>query len=300
MFKRYLQLTGKSLKGMGMILLFMMFGSLISIFVGVMIFGQLNIELENFFKGVGLLVGGLLIIFYLRRKQKKIYNSFIKAVKFDSKELKLFLVITNFTLLFLYLTFAIAGIFDFYTFVHFGTNVFEINQIVKHTMFFGMATFVLGPIGEEILFRGYLLNYLNIFVNKRFNAILISSALFAIGHLHYQDYLNFVIAFSSGIVMGYGYLKFNSILIPIAVHSSYNIFNFTIASDPGRGPQVPYLVKFDYVRIADKIGAWVDLFIIVGFIFTFIYLFKKNNGHVNNTINKQVGIGINKNILNLY
>lgn len=285
MFKRFLQISGKSLKGMGLTLLFMMIGTIISLFVGTMVIGHLNSEMEKILNGFGLLTGGMLIIYYLRGNQKKIYNAFIETLKFDLKELKLFSVTTNYTLFFLYTTFAIAGVFDLYRFIHFGTNEFDINQIVKHTMFFGMATFVLGPIGEEILFRGYLLNYLNTFVKKRINAILITSALFTIGHLHYQDYLNFIIVFSSGIVMGYGYLKFKSISVPIAVHSSYNIFNFTIASDPGRGPQMPYLVKFDYATIADKIGAWVDLFIILGILFTFIYLYKKDIYHVRDPIN---------------
>ena len=72
---------------------------------------------------------------------------------------------------------------------------------------------LIGPIVEEIMFRGIILNRLS----KRWGynvGIIVSSLLFAIQHLE----MAIIGAFLWGIIMSLLYLKTNNIMIPITVH----------------------------------------------------------------------------------
>lgn len=78
---------------------------------------------------------------------------------------------------------------------------------------FNLNVSIIGPIVEEIMFRGIILNRLS----KRwgFNVgIIISSLLFGIQHLE----MAIIGAFLWGIVMSLLYLKTNNIMIPITLH----------------------------------------------------------------------------------
>lgn len=80
-----------------------------------------------------------------------------------------------------------------------------------------IATIIFAPLLEELVFRGVLFNRLKIRTGI-IPAMLISSALFAIGH----DFGGITSAFLFGICMCILYLKTDNILVPISVHFTNN------------------------------------------------------------------------------
>lgn len=73
--------------------------------------------------------------------------------------------------------------------------------------------------GEEILFRGLLLAYLKKYTS-RWLAIILSSALFTLVHIHPQ---NFPILFMQGLVLGVSFELSGAIWAPIIAHGLYNL-----------------------------------------------------------------------------
>jgi membrane protease YdiL (CAAX protease family) len=81
---------------------------------------------------------------------------------------------------------------------------------------------VLAPIGEEVFFRGYLLAGLSRY--GRYVALVVSAFMFAAAHfLRTFGVSQLVMDFVAGILLGYIYLSFQSILVPILYHQTWNI-----------------------------------------------------------------------------
>lgn len=90
-----------------------------------------------------------------------------------------------------------------------------------------IASGIIGPIFEEVLFRYSLINKLAKFNNNTL-CIIISSFIFAICH---NGITTIVYAFIIGLFNSYYYIKKKDILVPITIHISANIvssflFNF--------------------------------------------------------------------------
>ena len=90
-----------------------------------------------------------------------------------------------------------------------------------------IASGIIGPIFEEILFRYSLINKLSKFNNNTL-CILLSSFIFAICH---NGITTIIYAFIIGLFNSYYYIKKKDILVPIIIHISANIvssflFNF--------------------------------------------------------------------------
>lgn len=80
---------------------------------------------------------------------------------------------------------------------------------------------ILAPVLEEVFFRGILLyQFLKRFSPQK--AILLSTLLFAFGHLRITDV---VALFADGLIFGYVYYKTNSIVASILLHSFGNLIN---------------------------------------------------------------------------
>ncbi|MEB3293870.1 MAG: type II CAAX endopeptidase family protein [Synechococcales bacterium] len=84
-------------------------------------------------------------------------------------------------------------------------------------LFFVTAA-VFAPIFEEILFRGFLLPSLTRYVSN-WNAILLSSFLFALVHLSLSEVLPLTVL---GIVLAFVYTRTQNLLAPILLHSLWN------------------------------------------------------------------------------
>ncbi len=82
-----------------------------------------------------------------------------------------------------------------------------------------LAGGLLGPLGEELLFRGALVTWLHRFFSKP-AAIGFGSALFAL--LHVQHGAAMVVPFVMGVVFGWSRLATGSVWPAIAVHATFN------------------------------------------------------------------------------
>ena len=104
--------------------------------------------------------------------------------------------------------------------------VLEKLQKPRFEPFMLIGTVIIGPIFEEIFYRGLLYNKLKQ-ISNAFIAVFISSILFAF--LHIPGYGFNIKMFSlvlDGILLTYCYEKTNNIYVPILVHSINNFFIF--------------------------------------------------------------------------
>ena len=104
--------------------------------------------------------------------------------------------------------------------------VLEKLQKPRFEPFMLIGTVIIGPIFEEIFYRGLLYNKLKE-ISNAFIAVFISSILFAF--LHIPGYGFNIKMFSlvlDGILLTYCYEKTNNIYVPILVHSINNFFIF--------------------------------------------------------------------------
>ena len=88
-----------------------------------------------------------------------------------------------------------------------------------------ICTGIIGPILEELLFRGIVLNKLKENY-KTMTSILITSFLFAFFH---QSFIQILYAFVLSFMLIYVYQKYKNILAPILLHITSNIFNLIIS-----------------------------------------------------------------------
>ena len=89
-----------------------------------------------------------------------------------------------------------------------------------------IATVIISPIFEEILYRGLMYNKLKE-ISNAFIGVLISSILFALLHIpKYGFGINTFFLFLVGILLTYCYEKTDNIYVPILVHSINNFFIF--------------------------------------------------------------------------
>lgn len=100
-----------------------------------------------------------------------------------------------------------------------------------------LGEFVLVPVGEELLFRGFLLGaLLELFRRRQVGphpaawAIVISAAAFGIGHLGNLGYvdtafvvLQVLVAFVFGVVAGHVRVRTGSVVGPVLMHATMNV-----------------------------------------------------------------------------
>ncbi|MDO5018382.1 MAG: type II CAAX endopeptidase family protein [Lagierella massiliensis] len=84
-----------------------------------------------------------------------------------------------------------------------------------------LSVVILGPIVEELLFRGIIINTLNNTFSRK-TAILISAVIFGIWH---KDLIQMVYTIFFGIVLGVVYSRTNNIKYPIYMHILNNFLN---------------------------------------------------------------------------
>nr|WP_240519116.1 CPBP family intramembrane glutamic endopeptidase [Bacillus cereus] len=82
---------------------------------------------------------------------------------------------------------------------------------------------LIGPVLEEILYRGIILRFLEIKYSF-FTGLIISSLLFGLAHNY--DFSFIIFATLMGIIYGLLYKKTNSIIPVIIGHMTYNLYTF--------------------------------------------------------------------------
>jgi len=96
------------------------------------------------------------------------------------------------------------------------TNKFEINNIPLIVQI--VSSGILGPILEELIFRGIVYNKLKTF-NKQKISMILTSIIFALFH---SDIINAIYAFIVSFVLIYLYEKYKSLKAPILTHIFLN------------------------------------------------------------------------------
>lgn len=106
----------------------------------------------------------------------------------------------------------------------------KINEIVLFTTFsvkdinilqYILLTVLVGPILEELLFRGIIFNEYKKF-NPQMRSILLTSFLFAFMH---TTIIQVLYAFALSFILIYVHQKYKTILAPIILHITSNLFN---------------------------------------------------------------------------
>jgi len=86
-------------------------------------------------------------------------------------------------------------------------------------LLFELCAVVLGPLAEELLYRGVLLPWLERFLSSR-TALAISGAIFAAQHLAYGPGIAAV--FVTGLVLGWARQRTGGLAAPLFIHTAYN------------------------------------------------------------------------------
>jgi membrane protease YdiL (CAAX protease family) len=86
-----------------------------------------------------------------------------------------------------------------------------------------MAVALFGPISEELVFRGFLYSQLAHTKLKVAGAILITAAIWSVVHFSYSPSVIAVI-FVAGLLLGIARLQSKSVIIPMLMHITWNLF----------------------------------------------------------------------------
>ena len=150
------------------------------------------------------LILGIIFIPLLLKDYKKI--NFDKNNKINYFELVLIGVILS----------LIYNVFAYYFNFLLKTSLFDNNSNIIVTL---ISTGLIGPIIEELMFRGIIYNELK---NKYSNmkAILITTAFFAIIHI---NVIQIIYTFALGFILIFVYEKYQNIKAPIILHMASNI-----------------------------------------------------------------------------
>jgi len=105
-------------------------------------------------------------------------------------------------------------------------KIFPTYDVLVQTTFAGQPVWLLalsvgvvGPIGEELLFRGIIFTRLERYLGTK-PAIIISALIFGAVHL---NMVQFIYASAVGILFAYFYSKYRNIRIPILAHIAVNM-----------------------------------------------------------------------------
>lgn len=162
---------------------------------------ELSIFLNNYKLLITLITAGILLPLIIKKIDKP--NSKPKNI------LSLIIIGISFALLFNLLLFSLNKLFNF-------TNLFDdsgVNIIVSL-----ICAGIIGPILEELIFRGIVYNRLKEITNIKKSKI-ITGLMFGIFH---GNIIQFIYAFLFNIVLTKSYDKDNNILNPIIIHVSAN------------------------------------------------------------------------------
>ncbi|MEO0475654.1 MAG: CPBP family intramembrane glutamic endopeptidase [Planctomycetota bacterium] len=92
-----------------------------------------------------------------------------------------------------------------------------------------ISAVILAPLLEEILYRGiFQTSLLRVFRGRRWPALIIASAVFAVIHLSVTPWHGLIMLFVVGLVFGYVYERTGSLLTPILAHAVFNAANIAL------------------------------------------------------------------------
>lgn len=114
-----------------------------------------------------------------------------------------------------------------------GADIFTLMILNNGLLVKFLTAVFLAPLYEEIIFRGAFLGGL-LKRNNRVVSVLVVSVLFTLFHVTYPVnttvMVNLIGVFLSSVVFSVMYLKTNSIIVPILIHSTFNLATFTFTT----------------------------------------------------------------------
>ena len=169
---------------------------------------------------VGFFAMPVAIFFILwRMKKRKIPLSELGSLEIQTKPL--------FLSIFLLAAFLLLEEFYFYVL---GIEMPEsfIEFMLAEPILLGfISVVVVAPIIEEFLFRGFLYSQLRRSFLKDWGAVAVSSLVWTAIHFQYEVGILFFL-FLFGLFLGYFRIKYNSLLIPVALHALNNLIAFML------------------------------------------------------------------------
>ena len=167
-------------------------------------------KLNNYISSKALIIALIIAIIFIPVLYRT-YKKYKKENKFNYKNvLEPILFGITISLIFNIIVFNINNIFHF-------TNNYELSNVP--IMIQIICSGIIGPILEELLYRGIVYNKLKEF-NKPMVSIILTSLLFAIFH---DNLLNAIYAFGVSFMFIYLYEKYKTLKAPIIMHMSLNI-----------------------------------------------------------------------------
>lgn len=91
-----------------------------------------------------------------------------------------------------------------------------------------VSSVVVGPIVEEVIFRGFLFRGPNLdrSIYSTFVVLILTSAIFSAAHTNYTQPTTFIIIFLTGLVLGIARVASGGLLLPIVLHMCTNAIVF--------------------------------------------------------------------------
>ena len=105
------------------------------------------------------------------------------------------------------------------------SNITDLEQIFSLPSIFFIVIFQ--PIGEEIFFRGFLLEKINSMVGRE-TAIVVTSVLFGIAHLTYGNIYPAIMTGILGLILAYMVVKTKNLTTAIVAHIFFNVTSVTL------------------------------------------------------------------------
>ena len=105
------------------------------------------------------------------------------------------------------------------------SNITDLENLFSLPSIFFIVAFQ--PIGEEIFFRGFLLDKINSLAGKE-TAIILTSILFGIAHLTYGNIYPAIMTGIIGLILAYMVVKTKNLTTAIVAHILFNVTSVTI------------------------------------------------------------------------
>lgn len=183
----------------------------------------------------------------------------------------------------------IGAVDDFWALIGLKFSSSSLNPTSWGTYFISLFALVVIPaIGEEVLFRGMILNGLR-FRFKDSTAVVLSALLFALMHGSLQQ---FVYPFLLGLIMGYLVLKTKTLLSSMIVHFVNNFLVITfqfIDNMTGFSFSIPHTWWFYLVAIALLAVTVLIMFLLDKFYFSKVVCLKEKTASALSENEKQQG-----------
>jgi len=166
-----------------------------------------------------------------------VWYLFVNKLSLKQSLKQMRLTLKNIDIAFLWAILSIIIIFVIYfVFVYFlisfGVDPEDLGNIQDLEVFFSPVTLFLlisiQPIGEEIFFRGFLLEKIEGSAGKNI-AIVTTAVLFGLAHMSYGKVYPVIFPIIIGLILGYIVIKTNNLYSSIMAHVLFNVISFVLA-----------------------------------------------------------------------